>query len=182
MARPRLSEAQFTLFALLSAMTVLCMLLATIAAFGFWAVLGVALIFAAAVAVVGYVAIIWGAFYMLAPEAVKYATVFGVILFMLLAPLPIALQQSREEARRLQCSRNLAQFALRQHNRETGRLQRAAWYLNDAPEFDRNTLYRELFTTELETLSHHQATAPPEFESREFVLSGRLASPLYFKP
>jgi hypothetical protein len=183
MARPRLSEAQFTLFALLSVMTALCCLLGAIAGFGVWAVLGAALLVFAAVPIVGFVAIIWGAFYMLAPEATKYCTVFGLIFFVLLMPLPIALQQSREEARRLQCSRNLAQFG----EQLTDKYQRGMRLEGRRHRPKASQLFDD--TPELQPFVVEVARAPTPLEAqlarnrwfrddREYP----FASPLYFQP
>lgn len=94
---------QCTLLTLFVALTVAGMLLGIAIRIGWNSSL---LALAATLAVV-LVASFWGVCWRLAPEATKTFSVFGVLALVVLAPLPSALLQSREAARRQQNSYNI---------------------------------------------------------------------------
>jgi len=100
------TSAQFTLLGLFAGITALCMLLAAATLVGAGPVVG----FPAIALLAALAACVWSAFFAIAPEAVKYGTVLGAILFMAACLLPMVLLQQRETSRRLQCQRNIWQM------------------------------------------------------------------------
>lgn len=181
MSASQTHPAQFTLLALFVAMTAFCFLLGAIAVFGFAEVT----VTLAGLALLGYATAVWGAFYAVAPEAAKYFAVVGTILFMLIAPLPMVLQQQRDQTRRLHATNNLRQLGmgLAEHQRRgqpiaIGRRQRLDVYaLFSEPE---ESLHPSViqFARARTPLEAQIVRARWERDDRDYP----LASPVYFEP
>lgn len=112
-----LARRQVSLHALFVVLTLVCIVTAVATALGlswwqqfFHRLLAVFGLLVPTVLVLVPFSLCWGYCYRLMPEATKHATVFGILFFLLLAPLPCYLLHSREAAKRAVVIVNIRQL------------------------------------------------------------------------